>query len=325
MKGYNYKCVVSNTGTKRYYKSVNGKWKHISNKLGLKAEKGKKKYGMVGGWRWSESININKSVTSREDSVVSWNDFEQWVITYTPNDVSFGPVEIIFGFKADLFGTGSSIDQFTAIQPGYEEYGKIDWGAGAPLSGYIYNNVGNDSINLNWVSHNFIYGVDHITIHNGLMTDPNTITGQYGFAPDLESLQQIYVLSRDGRHPSVVGWDAIVADNLIGGTFVAKRKIPIRVTGGGGFIQPPPTVTGDINGKFECKICLDDDKKYMDGVRVYNCGHYVCMDCGQGAGNKCPICRDQSGTPEDLTGYTKEMLEKHMTDNRKKLFHSFNR
>ena len=45
MRNYNYKCIVSNTG-KRYYKNVGGKWKRISNKLGMKAEKGKMKYGM---------------------------------------------------------------------------------------------------------------------------------------------------------------------------------------------------------------------------------------------------------------------------------------
>ena len=45
MKNYSYKCVVSKNG-KRYYKNVNGKWKRISNKVGMKAEKGKKRYGM---------------------------------------------------------------------------------------------------------------------------------------------------------------------------------------------------------------------------------------------------------------------------------------
>ena len=46
MKGYNYKCVVSNKGSKRYYKSVGGKWKRVSNAVGMKAEKGKRKYGI---------------------------------------------------------------------------------------------------------------------------------------------------------------------------------------------------------------------------------------------------------------------------------------
>ena len=42
---YNYKCVVAKN-VKRYYKNVKGKWKRISNKIGEKAEKGKKKYRM---------------------------------------------------------------------------------------------------------------------------------------------------------------------------------------------------------------------------------------------------------------------------------------
>ena len=41
---YNYKCVVAKNGTKMYYKKTNNKWKRISNKLGMKAEKGKRKY-----------------------------------------------------------------------------------------------------------------------------------------------------------------------------------------------------------------------------------------------------------------------------------------
>ena len=45
MTNYNYKCVVNNKGGKQYYKNVGGKWKRISNKLGMKAEKGKRKYG----------------------------------------------------------------------------------------------------------------------------------------------------------------------------------------------------------------------------------------------------------------------------------------
>ena len=41
---YNYKCVVSKNGSKMYYKKTNNKWKRISNKLGMKAEKEKRKY-----------------------------------------------------------------------------------------------------------------------------------------------------------------------------------------------------------------------------------------------------------------------------------------
>ena len=38
MSKYNYKCVVNNTGSKRYYKNVRGKWKRITNAVGMKAE-----------------------------------------------------------------------------------------------------------------------------------------------------------------------------------------------------------------------------------------------------------------------------------------------
>ena len=44
MRQFNYKCVVAKNGTKMYYKRVNSKWKRISNKVGQKAEKGKRKY-----------------------------------------------------------------------------------------------------------------------------------------------------------------------------------------------------------------------------------------------------------------------------------------
>ena len=45
---YNYKCIVSKNG-KRYYKNVRGKWKRISNAVGMKAEKCKKKYEVPSG------------------------------------------------------------------------------------------------------------------------------------------------------------------------------------------------------------------------------------------------------------------------------------
>ena len=44
MRQYNYKCIVTKNGMKMYYKRVSGKWKRISNKVGMKAEKGKRKY-----------------------------------------------------------------------------------------------------------------------------------------------------------------------------------------------------------------------------------------------------------------------------------------
>jgi hypothetical protein len=43
---YNYKCIISKNGMKMYYKNVNNKWKRISNKMGEKAQKGKKIYRM---------------------------------------------------------------------------------------------------------------------------------------------------------------------------------------------------------------------------------------------------------------------------------------
>ena len=46
MRQFNYKCTVSKNGTKMYYKRVNKKWQRISNKVGMKAEKGKRKYSV---------------------------------------------------------------------------------------------------------------------------------------------------------------------------------------------------------------------------------------------------------------------------------------
>jgi hypothetical protein len=43
---YNYKCVMAKNGNKMYYKNVRNKWKRISNKIGEKAQKGKRKYRM---------------------------------------------------------------------------------------------------------------------------------------------------------------------------------------------------------------------------------------------------------------------------------------
>jgi hypothetical protein len=52
---YNYKCILAKNG-KRYYKNVGGKWKRISNKIGEKAEKGKKKYRVEEKNDFSSSI-----------------------------------------------------------------------------------------------------------------------------------------------------------------------------------------------------------------------------------------------------------------------------
>ena len=52
---YNYKCVLSN-GNKRYYKNINGKWKRITNKVGAKAQRGKRTYRMEAEGSSSEGI-----------------------------------------------------------------------------------------------------------------------------------------------------------------------------------------------------------------------------------------------------------------------------
>ena len=44
MRQFNYKCTVAKNGSKMYYRKVAGKWKRISNTLGMKTEKGKRKY-----------------------------------------------------------------------------------------------------------------------------------------------------------------------------------------------------------------------------------------------------------------------------------------
>ena len=54
---YNYKCIVSKNGNKMYYKRVGSKWKRVSNAVGMKAEKGKRKYRMdTGDQNWVDSI-----------------------------------------------------------------------------------------------------------------------------------------------------------------------------------------------------------------------------------------------------------------------------
>ena len=47
MRKFNYKCVVTKNGTKMYYKKTKGKWKRISNAVGMKAEKGRRKYRTI--------------------------------------------------------------------------------------------------------------------------------------------------------------------------------------------------------------------------------------------------------------------------------------
>ena len=66
MGQYNYKCIVTKNGTKMYYKRVKGingmKWKRISNKVGMKAEKGKRKYNTTGCTN-SKADNYNIQAT----------------------------------------------------------------------------------------------------------------------------------------------------------------------------------------------------------------------------------------------------------------------
>ena len=60
---YNYKCVVTKNG-KRYYKNVNGKWKRISNAIGMKAQKGKRKYRIDTP---SASLSMKKLKITKEE------------------------------------------------------------------------------------------------------------------------------------------------------------------------------------------------------------------------------------------------------------------
>ena len=87
---YNYKCIVSKNG-KRYYKNVRGKWKRISNAVGMKAEKGKKKYGSGGGDTGSGGErncdcgerNCNICRERCKDLV---NDYKNYILEYHPDD-----------------------------------------------------------------------------------------------------------------------------------------------------------------------------------------------------------------------------------------------
>ena len=74
MKDFKYKCVVSKNGSKMYYKRVNGKWKRISNKTGMNAEKGGRKYnvGLATSRYLTEKfpkIFLEKVCKNEEDSV----------------------------------------------------------------------------------------------------------------------------------------------------------------------------------------------------------------------------------------------------------------
>ena len=65
MRQFNYKCVVAKNDTKMYYKRVHNKWKRISNKVGMKAEKGKKKYKTNG--KNNNNNNNNKKESEEEE------------------------------------------------------------------------------------------------------------------------------------------------------------------------------------------------------------------------------------------------------------------
>ena len=64
MKQFNYKCVAKN-GNKMYYKKTKGKWKRITNKVGMKAEKGKRKYKM--------KMVTNNLITRINKNIEAWD------------------------------------------------------------------------------------------------------------------------------------------------------------------------------------------------------------------------------------------------------------
>ena len=86
MKQYNYKCNIAKNGRKIYYKRVNGNWKRISNNVGMKAEKGKRKY-MIGsdydvyvtGNLIHEPIEFDKSLNNYEiDALnIEWKKYRE--------------------------------------------------------------------------------------------------------------------------------------------------------------------------------------------------------------------------------------------------------
>ena len=88
MKQFNYKCVVSKNGNKMYYKRVNNKWKRISNKTGMKAER-KNSYNMM-----SLSFNFFKNL----------NDI---------GEINFHNIE-------------DDSERFKIDRNNYEEFGKIE-------------------------------------------------------------------------------------------------------------------------------------------------------------------------------------------------------
>ena len=75
MKDFKYKCTVLKNGDKRYYKKTGGKWKRISNKLGMENEKDKRKYMAKKLIKLKKNTsktpinkNINKNINKSYDS-----------------------------------------------------------------------------------------------------------------------------------------------------------------------------------------------------------------------------------------------------------------
>ena len=66
MRQFNYKCLVSKNGSKKYYQRVGGKWKRITNKMGMKAQKGKRVY-KTEFWEKSDEERIDSMVRDFKD------------------------------------------------------------------------------------------------------------------------------------------------------------------------------------------------------------------------------------------------------------------
>ena len=88
MKQYNYKCIVAKNSTKMYYKRVGGKWKRVSNAIGMKAEKGKRKYSDNGS---DNRGGLDGPFKSRAGEVYTPPDLtpEFWQGLTDPEDAAF--------------------------------------------------------------------------------------------------------------------------------------------------------------------------------------------------------------------------------------------
>lgn len=97
---YNYKCIVSNTGNKRYYKRVggkDGKWKRIKNDIGTKAEKNKRVYKTRGDVIISETTPDVYTATIEGVSKAGL-DPETYFTIYNSNSMSIEVNEWHQGF-----------------------------------------------------------------------------------------------------------------------------------------------------------------------------------------------------------------------------------